>query len=936
MGIQKVTDNKINKVQVKRIVSDEQVRALPDNELLGLHLRLHQLYGAAQARGRATEYPFFNVHMWVVQEMARRGMEHRAHGDLDEQTERMMKQKLGWLQERLESFGDAVLVPAYVSLVGSSVNAPQDARDFDILVRDDEERLDKGWRESVMLLARKLLAPDKERDLHVLCNPTGPHLAAGQGYVPLFDLVLRPRRAVEVVTKGGALVVRFIGTGAMNSRRKGAAILVEYGGKRVQIDGENPEDIQPDLDALLVTDPQAWNAKAAVAAGGKVGSFASDGLKVEPHKVEHTGHDVYGYKIEAGGNRVAYIPELWDWPAWADNVDVAIVDGSAWDDDIAFAGGVGGHRALASILEMAKERGVKRIIATHIGKQTEEALRRGRELSDLDIAEDGQEIRLAAKAKVYKNIPWNYRVMKPLMAGYTDFKDVDELWEKWGEKASQAAALYVSPKVDGFRTILRRDGDKISIKFEDLEEERAGQLPALAEAMRRGPDVFVIEGELQAKVGKRYVARPQIMSMLAGKLRAEPVVFLYEVLVWDGKDVHEQPFEDRIELINRAARALGPNFVALPQLRVEGKQELERAAQKLVNWQPPDGEGLAIEGVVARRADMPYVFGPTDFYVKTKRYVELKMHVLAVNRTESGYTYEVGLRKDGDVVSLGKTFVSEEKLADEGDTLNVMVEELLAYPDGRVAMGKPTPLGPDRSRPAYTVEQALDLARRYGVLKEVLPAEKAQEPAGEGGETRGEAALDNWEEHWHEAMPTSGRALRFVLHAHWRGLSKEEAGLSMEELLKTNHSLHWDLRLETDRFNGWWGITIFAGTTEENRSEQRIFRMMRDENEKLESTPKQFGPKPWLDVGLEEPLVVEPGGPGSTSRSYSKFFAIDHGTWRLGMARVHGVEVWLNGKQLKGRFMWQYAPLEAGGPDNGSSRALRTRRRTLQRMTSAM
>lgn len=200
------------------------------------------------------------------------------------------------------------------------------------------------------------------------------------------------------------------------------------------------------------------------------------------------------------------------------------------------------------------------------------------------------------------------------------------------------------------------------------------------------------------------------------------------------------------------------------------------------------------------------------------------------------------------------------------------------------------------------------VASNYDIAK----AAKAAGPSDEGGETRGEAALRNWEAHWHEAMPLSGAALPFILHAHWRGLTEQEAQLDLEALLQTNNSLHFDLRLGTDRFNGWWGISLFAGSTEENRKELRIFRMMRDPEMRLESAPKQFGPAPWLKVGLDQPLVVEQGGVGSTARAWSKFFAIDHGTWRLGMARQHAVEIWLDGQHLKGRFMWQFATDESG------------------------
>jgi len=129
---------------------------------------------------------------------------------------------------------------------------------------------------------------------------------------------------------------------------------------------------------------------------------------------------------------------------------------------------------------------------------------------------------------------------------------------------------------------------------------------------------------------------------------------------------------------------------------------------------------------------------------------------------------------------------------------------------------------------------------------------------------------------------------------------------------QTDHSIHFDLRLATDRFDGWWGITLFGGPMEENRKQLRPFQLMDDPGVAIQSAPKLFGPLSWLQVGVEKPFIVEPRGVGSTSRTWAAFWAIDQGTYRLGFARVHAVEVFLDGKVLEGRFLWQYAPLGEG------------------------
>src|SRR5512146_453369 len=55
-----------------------------------------------------------------------------------------------------------------------------------------------------------------------------------------------------------------------------------------------------------------------------------------------------------------------------------------------------------------------------------------------------------------------------------------------------------------------------------------------------------------------------------------------------------------------------------------------------------------------------------------------------------------------------------------GDVINVQVEELVLTADGKLTFGKPTALVPDLSRPAYTTSQIINLARRFGALKEEI------------------------------------------------------------------------------------------------------------------------------------------------------------------------------------------------------------------------
>lgn len=1097
------------------ITSPKYLEGLSDEELLALHEQVHSVDRQLRQSGVAREYRTVNAHVFIVEEMQKRNLEHSIVDDLDRESRRLVNNREtppDWLTKALEEAEDQILVPAYVSLVGSSVNddTPQD---LDILIREDPEIISEGWRDSVMLLARNLI--DKDLPVHVLANPSGPHISQGRGYVPLFDLVLRPRKNPEIITSAGnPRSTRYIllGVGAMNSPTfKPAGLIVDHPKGLIILDGLPPKMVVEKAKAWLLTDDKGEltpaQKKLAADAGGPIPSVRQveiDGLRITPHKVEHTNHSTYGYLIDDNSHKIVWAPEFFKFPDWAAGADLMFAEAASWDRPILFAGNVGGHMAILDVADQAQKKGVKRLVFAHIGRPTIRAIKSGQRPPFGEFGKEGKSYRIESQSDQTSMPVVNqsdlkpgdrYRMTKPLLLGETDFASIDELWDRWGQKAlEEAGSLYVSPKVDGFRLSLSRTDGHITLRSEDHKRDFAS-LPQMKPLTQSLAGDVIVEGEFVVRVGKKFVARPQIASFLAGNLDGDPHVYLYDILYAE-RDIHNEPWEKRFEILKEIGDKFGPNLHVLPQVRVTSEQDLIQAAKKMAIW----NGGPPIEGVVIRKGDMPYKFGPDNNYSKVKKYLEIKFHVLGVHRTKNGWTYEIALldppqgAPEKDVISkgsrklfkVGRTFVTKQKLANPGDTLNVAVEEILWNPKiQEISTGKPRPLGPDKSRPAYTVAQTLALAKKFQSLKEFVeqvsegtnrvpphgplsaklavvgdaPGRTEREigipftgPSGkflkellselgvdpesevywanvyEGDEgeitdiktarlgrklltklskmpnlravlalgevagnalgeikasveehrkhqhevktgvpiivsyhsaallrtgqkesklyrdfredvmtavsraglgklknvsvigaldtnesmTRAEAAALNWERSWQDAMPLSGRPQPFILHAHFRGLTEEESRMSLKELLNTNNSLHFDLRLGTDRFKGWFGGTLFAGTTAENREELKIFRMMQDPEQRLQGAIKMFGPAAWLKVGLPKPFVSGPGEIGATSGKYAKFFALDHGTWQLGMARLHAVEIFLNGQKLKGRFMWQFAPLAEG------------------------
>jgi hypothetical protein len=372
------------------------------------------------------------------------------------------------------------------------------------------------------------------------------------------------------------------------------------------------------------------------------------------------------------------------------------------------------------------------------------------------------------------------------------------------------------------------------------------------------------------------------------------VITAFDLLYWDGVDYHERPFGERRRKLEEVSPTLERSGIEItPQMEIKSEEDLVKA------WESPEfGQAPISEGIVLKDLQWVYTARETDGMAKIKHKLEIKARVVGKVQTGNGlWVYSCEL-KGG--VPIGETLATPIE-ASEGDVITVEVEEIIWDPSiEKISWLGAKVLDVDKERTeGYAVGQVVDLARRARVLFE-SPSEVSKD--------REEDAVLNWENEWYNAIPISGKSLRYVIHAHFRGLDEEETTKSLEELLHTDNSVHFDLRLETDRDGGFfWGWTLYAGRAEENVPTLKIAKLA--EGEVLAGAPKQFGPLSWLDVGSKGPLVVGPGGVGATSKSWAKFFRVDWGHYRVGMARQHAVELFFEGNILKGRYMLQYALL---------------------------
>jgi len=833
------------------------LRRATDDDLRAVWLRLHQWFANARKRKAAVE-DVVNAAVWAADEMDRRGFGRGEGGELAEEIERLRGlRKSGDTPRRLtEAPREIVIVPDFVSVVGSAAKGAPNPADLDVLFRAsrDGDSFRVG-AEGVWLQLRNALDPTKRGDLHFIDNPQGPH----GDYVPLYDLVLRLKDAIEArVVKEAQLRVDL---GCGSAKPEGWYGIDKQPGPGVDCECDLERGIPLPSDS--VSELRAHHVLEHLA--------STDAIMREIHRVlAPSGTADIEVPSTAGEGAFAHPDHksFWNRSSFTFWSDPKLLEGRPRFDIVSIEDSSDGPRA-----------NVRVVLRKPVTIDKE--LRPGQAFTP----------------------------PKPAMAGYTEGFSTAELWA-W---AKDRVPIAIEPKHNGFRAIFEADSSGRRLWFEgSRDRDRMKSIPGLdALSAIDGPVVLDLDVGIERN-GKR-VPRPDLQRLTGDRPKLEPderVVLTAFDLPFDGEDLTGKPFLERRKRLEAfIARNKG---IGLSPLRwVRSQDDLDRAAFWAFRFDR--SEGLMAKGATGAYETRS---GATDEWAKLKRVVEIKAIVLGRKRTATGaWNYRGGLLlSEGDgwsnvreiggkrYVDLGESFNTAVD-ADDGDVITAEVLEITPDEEAKTLtwLGARVQDRDETRHEPYTSQQAIDIARRGGVLQKQAP--------GEEGGTRSSAAASQWRERWQEAFPSSGHG-RFTYHHHWRGLGEVETKLGEKDLLNTDHSLHGDLRFEGDE--ALWGFSVFLGTTEANRKAggDRLAVLPQDDN--LQGAFKLPQPKAWLDVGASEPLIVEPGGVGATSERWSKFFLEDRGTYRVGVWREHMMEIFLDGDKLKGRFLLEFAPIGGG------------------------
>jgi DNA ligase D-like protein (predicted ligase) len=226
-------------------------------------------------------------------------------------------------------------------------------------------------------------------------------------------------------------------------------------------------------------------------------------------------------------------------------------------------------------------------------------------------------------------------------------------------------------KLDGIRASVRRQGDEVTLTSR-TDKSLTPAYPELVEALAADPaERFLADGEIVAFDGsrtsfERLQGRMGVHDPQLARLTGIPVfLYLFDLLEFDGHDLTALPLRQRKAALRRALSFEGP-IRYTPHRNEHGERYFQEACAK--GW----------EGLIAKRADSPYVHGRSRDWLKLKCSFEQELVIGGFtppggSRSRFGALL-VGYYEGGDLRFAGKvgTGFNQRTLDDLGDRLEAL------------------------------------------------------------------------------------------------------------------------------------------------------------------------------------------------------------------------------------------------------------------------
>jgi len=209
----------------------------------------------------------------------------------------------------------------------------------------------------------------------------------------------------------------------------------------------------------------------------------------------------------------------------------------------------------------------------------------------------------------------------------------------------------VQPKYDGIRVQIHKNGSTVRVFSRNLEDYTLmfSELTAATQALK--DKILILDGEaiayskeLEEYLPFQLTASRRRQHGIEQAARELPLVaFVFDILYRNGRDLTEQPYEERLALVDEV---IAGSTVLLPAPIIK-TDSVEVLTKTLL-----DNISQGLEGVVVKRPDSKYQAGARNFnWVKLKRHTSGELND-TVDLVLLGYYFGKGKRAEFGVGAL--------------------------------------------------------------------------------------------------------------------------------------------------------------------------------------------------------------------------------------------------------------------------------------------
>jgi len=874
-------------------ITEASLRKVSDKEIYNLRLRSIQIYdknfkgnNKAQA-GELKRETLLDKYRLIRHEMRRRNLRYLKETAIDRAIF-----KRAFVGIDVPSLGDVVVVNDYVSIGGSFVKSPSDAEDIDLIIRDSDSNRDEGLE----LKLGRIIKDRTKKEPHFVYSPKGAHST----FIPLADLVLRAKDETKKVE---------VKEGLEKSMKEYYEGLDNW-----------DDDYRKDNEEVI--------KNLAPGSVLDLGCGTCRLLKM----LKSSDREVMG--LDINGIALDYCKKR--------NVDTKKIDlekDSIPFEDKAFDNVIMVHsfehldNPEAIIKEACRVANKRMIILSPLGGRQDPSHKQkfmtvndfkqyfGRQWEVKEIRETNSAIAVRKFEDVEKVAlrPFgSYVPPKPTMSGLTEAFSVEQIW-KWAEKR---LPLDIEEKLNGFRCIAEKAGDRLRIKTEG-DKERTAQFSDLADVLKKIPDDFILDCSVGIDRNGKPLPRIKLMTLMADKPELEEKDVIkataFDIPYWKG-DLHEQPLSERrkkLESFYNKYLKGSPHFAITHYNVVNNRKELETKFREMSKL--PQSEGILIKTLDG----IWDTDGSCETWAKLKHEAEIKVIVLERHDVKGGnYNYTCGLLP-GDskytnliefrgkkYINLGKCFNTKLR-AEPGEILTMGVEEIIPSDDKLQWLGaRVLDIDKDRKLP-YFANQVIGIAERANVLQK---AEEGNIDYKVGDKGKGVLQL--------HIMGIEEERIEALEKVSQEAVRSRANPLKLKLLLKGaigEQGAHLDVRLVRTGDDYFEGGEIMIGNLTgldklkklEQKAKLRFgWKVPRKEEPTAETIR---GPVSWMKAGLKKIEIFPPGEVGATANKYGAMLILDSFDFEMYLADEHAKKFHFSGgKLIDGNYLMAYVPVADG------------------------